>query len=142
MMDDISIVNMEGFFLRNLKLSLRYWLQNVGINKNFNNCVVFQNSFEKGLSTLVFIVLLFFGRVFFIRQIGRLHLVATKGTEIIIFRDISIDPPGSMSCEQAPTCHSSPIISMQCVKGRFIVTASSGATQYVDIGELIYFANI
>lgn len=72
-----------------------------------------------------------------IDQVGRLHLIATKGSEILIFRDLSLTPLCCLSCEQAPTCHSSPIISMQAVKDRFIVTASHGATQYVDIGEVV-----
>ena len=54
----------------------------------------------------------------------------------MIFRDLSLTPLCCLSCEQAPTCHSSPIISMQAVKDRFIVTASHGATQYIDIGEI------
>ncbi|XP_057310807.1 uncharacterized protein LOC130648744 [Hydractinia symbiolongicarpus] len=64
-----------------------------------------------------------------------LRLVATKGADIVVFKTTKQED-GSLlclSCELAPSCHTSPITSLQCLSDKYVLTASGGATQYFDI---------
>ena len=64
-----------------------------------------------------------------------LRLVSAKGTDIIIIT-LQKDDEGEMacvSCELGPSCHASPITSLQCISHKYVLSASRAATQYFDI---------
>lgn len=64
------------------------------------------------------------------------RLVCAKGTDIIIItvhKDATDGDLSCVSCELGPSCHGSPITSLQCISHKYVLTASRAATQYFDI---------
>ncbi|XP_065659407.1 uncharacterized protein LOC101234503 isoform X2 [Hydra vulgaris] len=69
---------------------------------------------------------------------GILQLVAAKEREIIVFKIIVQEGQIIfLGCESAPSCHSSPITSLQVINNKFVLTSSFTATQYFDIDNKI-----
>jgi len=66
-----------------------------------------------------------------------LRLVAVKATEIIVFKMLrqssNDDQLVCSACEIAPSCHATPITSLECIANKYVLTSSWSATQYFDI---------
>ena len=63
--------------------------------------------------------------------------MATKGTDIVVFKLVKEDSSEALlclTCEIAPSCHTTPITSLQCINNKYVLTSSRAATQYFDIG--------
>lgn len=64
-----------------------------------------------------------------------LRLVCAKSTDIVIIT-FQKDENGSLvcfSCEVGPSCHASPITSLQCISHKYVLSSSRASTQYFDI---------
>ncbi|XP_065679736.1 uncharacterized protein LOC136094084 [Hydra vulgaris] len=68
---------------------------------------------------------------------GFLQLVAAKESEILVFKIMVQEGQIiCLGCEISPSCHSSPITSLQVINNKFVLTSSFTATQYFDIEQL------